>query len=72
MQNFPGAPNGAREGLKPLMLGLFRREAAKIFWGIFAKNPEIQPNVREPPLVIPNFATRGGGFSTISVDTGPQ
>ena len=62
MQNFPGAPNGARKGLKPLMLGLFRREAAKIFWGIFAKNPEIQSNGRKkPPLVIPDFATRGGG-----------
>ena len=42
VQNFPGAPNGARKGLKPLIWGLFRREAAKIFWGIFAKNPEIQ------------------------------
>ena len=61
VQNFPGAPNGARKGLKPLIWGLFRREAAKIFWGIFAKNPEIRPNVRKkPPLVIPDFATRGG------------
>ena len=62
MQNFPGAPNGARKGLTPLMLGLFRREAANFFLGIFAKNPEIQSNGRKnpPPLVIPDFATRGG------------
>ena len=63
VQNFPGAPNGARKGLKPLIWGLFRREAAKFFWGIFAKNPEIRPNVRKKtPLVIPDFATRGGFF----------
>ena len=43
VQNFPGAPNGARKGLKPLIWGLFRREAAKFFWGIFAKNPEMGP-----------------------------
>jgi hypothetical protein len=42
VQNFPGAPNGARKNLKQLILSHFRREAAKIFWGIFAKNPEIQ------------------------------
>ena len=67
VQNFPGAPNGARKGLKPLIWGLFRREAAKFFWGIFAKNPEIRPNVRKktPPLVIPDLATRGGLFSNI-------
>ena len=62
MQNFPGAPNGARKGLKPLMLGLFRREAAKFFWGIFAKNPEIQSNGRKnPPLLFP-ILQQGGGF----------
>ena len=72
VQNFPGAPNGARKGLKPLIWGLFRREAAKIFWGIFAKNPEIQPNVREnpPPLLFPLLQQGGGFFSTISVDGG--
>jgi hypothetical protein len=63
VQNFPGAPNGARKGLKPLIWGLFRREAAKIFWGIFAKNPEIRPNVRKknPPLLFP-ILQQGGVF----------
>ena len=32
---FSGAPNGARKDLKPLILGLFRREAAKNFGGVF-------------------------------------
>ena len=53
MQNFPGAPNGARKGLKPLMLGLFRREAANLFLGIFAKNHEIQQILEKPPLLFP-------------------
>ena len=62
VQNFPGAPNGARKGLKPLIWGLFRREAAKIFWGIFAKNPEIRPNVRKkPPPCYSRFCNKGGG-----------
>ena len=69
MQNFPGAPNGARKNLKQLMLSLFRREAAKFFGGIFAKNPEIQPNVRETPPCYSHFCNKGGGlFSRISVD----
>ena len=61
VQNFPGAPNGARKDLKQLMLGLFRREAAKFFWGIFAKNPEIQQILEKPPLIVPDSAIRGGG-----------
>ena len=68
MQNFPGAPNGARKDLKQLMLGLFRREAANFFWGIFAKNPEIQSNGRKnPPLLFP-ILQQGGGVSPIWVD----
>ena len=61
VQNFPGAPNGARKGLKRLMWGLFRREAAKFFGGIFAKNPEIRPNVRNPPPCYSRFCNKGGG-----------
>ena len=54
VQKISGAPNGARKGLKPLIWGLFRREAAKIFWGIFAKNPEIQWILEKtPPLLFP-------------------
>ena len=67
VQNFPGAPNGARKGLKPLIWGLFRREAAKFFLGIFAKNPESRPNVRKktPPLLFPSLQHGGGVFDDI-------
>jgi len=61
VQKFSGAPNGARKSLNPLILGLFRREAAKIFGGVF-ENFGIFPQNLEffPPLVFPLFGTRGG------------
>ena len=53
VQNFPGAPNGARKGLKPLMLGLFRREAAKKFWGCFLiKILKSSQNLETPPPLL--------------------
>ena len=55
-----GAPNGARKCLNPLILGLFRREAAKIFGGVF-ENFGIFPQNLEffPPLFFP-FLEQGG------------
>ena len=56
MQNFPGAPNGAQKGLKPLILGQNSPRSGEFFLG-----PSV--GVEFPPLLL-HFLEQGGGNST--------